>query len=112
MTGSGAGPVPAICFRTDRVIHVKVFGRIGIRSNPSLFCRVASRRISAEKIRHPFCRDASKGDRKMTADVGEYKKALAKELLPAMGCTEPIALAYAAAEAGRRLGGYPESIDV
>ena len=48
----------------------------------------------------------------MTADVSEYKKALAKELLPAMGCTEPIALAYAAAEAGRRLGGYPESIDV
>ncbi|MDY4163364.1 MAG: L-serine ammonia-lyase, iron-sulfur-dependent, subunit alpha [Sutterella sp.] len=48
----------------------------------------------------------------MTADVSEYKKALDKELLPAMGCTEPIALAYAAAEAGRRLGGYPESIDV
>ncbi|MDO5533019.1 serine dehydratase subunit alpha family protein, partial [Sutterella sp.] len=33
-------------------------------------------------------------------------------LLPAMGCTEPIALAYAAAKAGERLGGYPDKIDV
>ena len=41
-----------------------------------------------------------------------YREALLKELLPAMGCTEPIALAYAAAEAGKRLGGYPETIDV
>ena len=41
-----------------------------------------------------------------------YRRALMKELLPAMGCTEPIALAYAAAEAGRRLGGYPEEIEV
>lgn len=48
----------------------------------------------------------------MTVQISDYKKALAAELLPAMGCTEPIALAYAAAEAGRRLGGYPESIDV
>lgn len=41
-----------------------------------------------------------------------YRRALMKELMPAMGCTEPIALAYAAAEAGRRLGGYPEEIEV
>ncbi len=42
----------------------------------------------------------------------QYRAALARELVPAMGCTEPIALAYAAAEAGRRLGGYPDVIDV
>ena len=41
-----------------------------------------------------------------------YRRALMKELQPAMGCTEPIALAYAAAEAGSRLGGYPEEIEV
>ena len=41
-----------------------------------------------------------------------YREALATELQPAMGCTEPIALAYAAAEVGKRLGGYPEAIDV
>lgn len=41
-----------------------------------------------------------------------YRAALSRELVPAMGCTEPIALAYAAAEAGQRLGGYPETIDV
>ena len=37
---------------------------------------------------------------------------LREELVPAMGCTEPIALAYAAAKVGKRLGGYPEAIDV
>ena len=41
-----------------------------------------------------------------------YREAFAAELQPAMGCTEPIALAYAAAEVGKRLGGYPEAIDV
>ena len=40
----------------------------------------------------------------------QYRQALANELMPAMGCTEPIALAYAAAVAGERLGGYPETI--
>lgn len=41
-----------------------------------------------------------------------YREALAAELQPVMGCTEPIALAYAAAKVGKRLGGYPEAIDV
>ena len=48
----------------------------------------------------------------MTADFETYRAALARELVPAMGCTEPIALAYAAAVAGDRLGGYPDVIDV
>ncbi|MCI7709121.1 MAG: L-serine ammonia-lyase, iron-sulfur-dependent, subunit alpha [Sutterella parvirubra] len=45
-----------------------------------------------------------------TFDV--YNAALADELLPAMGCTEPIALAYAGAICAKRLGGFPETIRV
>ena len=41
-----------------------------------------------------------------------YEAALSAELLPAMGCTEPIALAYAAAICAKRLGGYPERIEL
>ena len=37
---------------------------------------------------------------------------LAEELIPAMGCTEPIALAYAAAKGREALGGLPERIAV
>lgn len=48
----------------------------------------------------------------MTVSHQTYREALAAELLPAMGCTEPIALAYAAAVAGARLGGYPDKISV
>lgn len=45
----------------------------------------------------------------------EYKKyvsILKEELLPAMGCTEPIAIAYAAAKARELLGELPEKIDI
>ena len=35
---------------------------------------------------------------------------LTEELIPAMGCTEPIALAYAAAKAAKELGEEPEKI--
>lgn len=45
-----------------------------------------------------------------TFDV--YNAALADELLLAMGCTEPIALAYAGAICAKRLGGFPETIRV
>lgn len=47
----------------------------------------------------------------MTVSHQAYRDTLAAELLPAMGCTEPIALAYAAAVAGARLGGFPETMD-
>lgn len=40
----------------------------------------------------------------------EYLAILKEELVPAMGCTEPIALAYAAAVARRALGKEPEGI--
>lgn len=41
-----------------------------------------------------------------------YNAALAAELLPAMGCTEPIALAYAGAICAARLGSFPEKVEV
>ena len=41
-----------------------------------------------------------------------YIDILNEELLPAMGCTEPIAVAYAAAVAGRELGCTPESVQI
>ena len=46
-------------------------------------------------------------DPKMERD---FLAILDEELLPAMGCTEPIALAYAAAKAGELLGKKPEQI--
>lgn len=41
---------------------------------------------------------------------GAYVKILEEELKPAMGCTEPIALAYAAAVARKVLGDVPEKV--
>ena len=42
----------------------------------------------------------------------QYVNILKEELRPAMGCTEPIALAYAGALARRLLGELPESVQV
>ena len=41
-----------------------------------------------------------------------YIRLLGQELVPAMGCTEPIAVAYAAAIAARELGVLPEKVDI
>ena len=41
-----------------------------------------------------------------------YVSILKEELLPAMGCTEPIAVAYAAAVAARELGCVPETVEI
>ena len=43
---------------------------------------------------------------------GQYLSILREELVPALGCTEPIAIAYAAAVAARRAGGHLCSIHV
>lgn len=43
---------------------------------------------------------------------GAYIQILNEELVPAMGCTEPIALAYAAAKAREVLGGMPDSVEI
>ncbi len=39
-----------------------------------------------------------------------YVSILKRELVPALGCTEPIAIAYAAAKAREVLGGFPDKI--
>ena len=41
-----------------------------------------------------------------------YINILKEELVPAMGCTEPICLAYAAAKAREVLGGMPDKVDI
>lgn len=41
-----------------------------------------------------------------------YLNILKEELVPAMGCTEPIALAYAAAKAREVLGAPPERVEI
>lgn len=41
-----------------------------------------------------------------------YIQILKQELCPAMGCTEPAALAYAAAEACRTLGSLPDRVEI
>jgi len=51
----------------------------------------------------------------MTKDDMDYKlftKILEEELIPAIGCTEPIALAYAAARAREILGALPDKVVV
>ena len=40
----------------------------------------------------------------------QYINILKEELRPAMGCTEPIAMAYAAAKARQILGKMPEKV--
>ena len=42
----------------------------------------------------------------------QYLKILHEELIPAMGCTEPIAMAYAAAKAREVLVALPDKIDI
>ncbi|MBQ7535758.1 MAG: serine dehydratase subunit alpha family protein [Stomatobaculum sp.] len=44
--------------------------------------------------------------------IRNYTEILKDELVPAMGCTEPIAIAYAAAKAAEVLGAEPEKINV
>ena len=42
----------------------------------------------------------------------QYVDMLKRELVPALGCTEPIAIAYASAKAKETLGVFPERITV
>lgn len=45
-------------------------------------------------------------------DCSRYCELLKRELLPALGCTEPGALGYAAAKAAEVLGDFPERLDI
>ena len=47
---------------------------------------------------------------KTNVKYNAYIKILEEELRPAMGCTEPIALAYAAAVARKVLGELPDKV--
>ncbi|MGL5674936.1 MAG: serine dehydratase subunit alpha family protein [Cellulosilyticaceae bacterium] len=47
-----------------------------------------------------------------TEKYANYLQILKEELVPAMGCTEPIAIAYAAAKAREVLGKMPEKVEV
>ena len=49
---------------------------------------------------------------KTDAKYQAYLQILREELVPAMGCTEPIALAYGAAVARRKLGCLPDTVSV
>ena len=42
----------------------------------------------------------------------EYINVLHRELVPALGCTEPIAIAYAAAKVTEVLGSFPEHLEI
>ena len=42
----------------------------------------------------------------------QYAAILREELVPALGCTEPIAVAYAAARAARELGAAAQEVDI
>ena len=49
---------------------------------------------------------------KTNVKYGAYVQILKEELVPAMGCTEPIALAYAAAKAREVLGCTPDKVEI
>ena len=87
---------------------------------PSLFtlCRIA---YSIKEDRNDMATWNSRGLRGSTLEdminktnekYNAYIQILKEELIPAMGCTEPIALAYAAAVARKVLGQLPERVDI
>ena len=47
-----------------------------------------------------------------SALYANYLNILRQELIPALGCTEPIAIAYAAAKAHQILGEFPDSVEM
>ena len=54
-------------------------------------------------------------ERRKTMDsalYANYLNILKQELVPALGCTEPIAIAYAAAKARQLLGEFPEHVEM
>ena len=48
----------------------------------------------------------------MNPRYSEIIELIRKEVKPALGCTEPIAVAYAASVAARELGVLPEKVDI
>ena len=59
--------------------------------------------------------EAAEGGERMGCSVQTcraYEEILAEELVPAMGCTEPIAIAYAGALARETLGALPQQLEL
>ena len=57
--------------------------------------------------------NVNKREERMNVDkklYNNYVKILKNELVPALGCTEPIAIAYAAAKAREVLGEFPDHV--
>ena len=57
----------------------------------------------------------NKREERMNVDkklYNNYVKILKNELVPALGCTEPIAIAYAAAKAREVLGEFPDHVEM
>ena len=59
-----------------------------------------------------LCESEEKTLHKSDEKYQAYVKILEEELVPAMGCTEPIAIAYAGAVARKTLGNLPEQLDI
>ena len=81
-----------------------------MRSNPAMPVNMQAGVLAAKKL----CCEwkgmirMDRSDRRYQA----YIQILKEELIPAMGCTEPIALAYAGAVARRTLGKIPDKVTV
>jgi L-cysteine desulfidase len=57
--------------------------------------------------------ERNQGNRLLTKEIYDnYIEILKSELIPALGCTEPIAVAYAAAKAKDVLGKFPERAEI
>ena len=59
--------------------------------------------------------NVNKREERMNVDkklYNNYVKILKNELVPALGCTEPIAIAYAAAKAREVLGEFPDHVEM
>ena len=59
-----------------------------------------------------FCRKIKHSMEKSDCLYNAYLSILKEELVPAMGCTEPICLAYAAAKAHEILGTMPKRVEI
>ena len=65
-----------------------------------------------DKVFILLCESEDKTLHKSDEKYQSYVKILEEELIPAMGCTEPIAIAYAGAVARKTLGCLPETLDI
>lgn len=77
-------------------------------------CTITNQQMRYSTPLRTLCR-ATKGVTcmdKQSRTYQAYVQILKEELIPAMGCTEPIAIAYAAAKARDVLGGMPDKVEI